>query len=467
MKFNLQLKIAIGSVLMIITLAILSYQYYRTLEQLIVSHLRSESSLRISKNLEAMHLLLKDSETAHRDYLITGKENYLNPYYHTIFQLENLIKNFEKTIHADSVEIAQANMFDKVKPLLNQRINEQRRAIMLKRKNEVNILLDSIDSDLKREELNQISDIIKKMELDEERHLQQLTVEEAEFSKYLIKLVPILTIIFSLLIIGGAIVLILDVSERQKLQLDLALTNHKLRASIDALDASNKELVSINNSLESFSSTVSHDLRSPANQQAALIELLLLKEGPKISEEGKVYLQKIKISASRMKQLISDLLQFSRLGKKEITTTEVDLNEIVKEIVDHHKAQNSKLYKVTVSPLPIVKADKGLINQVWENLISNAFKYSSKVPTPEIIINYESQKNEFVFGIKDNGDGFDMSKATNLFKVFNRMHRSDEFEGTGVGLSIVQKIVEKHGGKIWAQSEPKKGARFYFTLPKG
>ncbi len=466
MKFNLQLKIAIGSVLMIIALAILSYQYYLTLEQLLDSHFRTESSLRISKNLEAMHLLLKDTETAQRDYVITGNDHYLSSYNQYQFQLENQIKTFEKTIHADSVEAEQAELFDNIKPILFNRIAEQKKIIDLKRNNEAHSLLNNIDSYIRRESLNHISDKIKFMESQEEKHLQKLTTKEADYSKNLIKLVPILAVILAILLLGGAVILILDVNDRQRLQNNLYRMNEELTSTVEALDVSNKELVSLNAGLESFSSTVSHDLRSPANQQSVLVDLFLMKDGNSVSDEGKLYLEKIKISANKMKLLISDLLNFSRLGKAELVKSEINFNEMVNEIIQRQQSLYKIMYKINIITLPIVKGDKGLLNQVWENLISNAFKYSSKVDSPEITINYESQKNEYVFWIEDNGDGFDMSKAQQMFKVFERMHRSDEFEGTGVGLSIVKKIIAKHGGKIWAIAEPKKGAVFSFTLPK-
>jgi len=466
MKFNLQFKIAIGSVVMIIALAILSYQYYLTLEQLLDSHFRTESSLRISKNLEAMHLLLKDTEAAQRDYVITGNEHYLNSYNRYQTQLVNQIKTFEKTIHADSVEADQAELFDNIKPILFNRIEEQKKIIFSKRNNKDHPLLHNIDSYERIDSLNHISEKIKFMELQEEKHLQKLTTKEADYSKNIIKFVPILAVILAILLLAGAVVLILDVNDRQRLQNNLSKINEELTSAVEALDISNKELISLNTGLESFSATVSHDLRSPANQQSVLVELFLLKDGNSISDEGKFYLEKIKTSANKMKLLISDLLNFSRLGKAELVKSEIDFNEMVKEIILRHQVLYEIIYKINVTTLPIVRGDKGLLMQAWENLISNAFKYSSKVTAPEITINYESIKNEFIFGIKDNGVGFDMAHAQQMFKAFERMHRSEEFEGTGVGLSIVQKIIAKHGGKIWAIAEPKKGAMFNFTLPK-
>ena len=168
---------------------------------------------------------------------------------------------------------------------------------------------------------------------------------------------------------------------------------------------------------------------------------------------------------SELGNLIDDLLNFSRLGRRELLTHNTDMNAIVEPIVEHHLNGNIN-YKVKVNNLPKCNCDSSLIKQVWENLISNAVKYSANNPTPVIEIGAVKKKNNTVYYIKDNGAGFDMKYYDKLFGVFQRLHNASEFEGTGVGLALTQRIILKHGGKIWAESKINEGSTFYFTISK-
>jgi light-regulated signal transduction histidine kinase (bacteriophytochrome) len=187
----------------------------------------------------------------------------------------------------------------------------------------------------------------------------------------------------------------------------------------------------------------------------------------KLSEDGREFLELINGSANRMSSLIHDLLRFSKLSKSPLDTVEVDMHDLVCETLKEVKASTTD-YKaeVSVQGLSMAYCDQGLMRQVWQNLIGNAVKYSSKKEKPIVEIGCREINSEPVYYIKDNGAGFDSAYASKLFTAFQRLHGPEDFEGTGVGLATVHKIITKHGGRIWADAEIDKGATFYFTLPQ-
>lgn len=229
------------------------------------------------------------------------------------------------------------------------------------------------------------------------------------------------------------------------------------------LEKKNEQLRVINNELESFSYTVSHDLRAPLRAMSLYSGMLESGYTTALGDNGTKLLGKIQKNASKMSQLIDDLLSFSQLEKEEVLKSEINMKELVeniaKEIEDiiPHKA------KVKVNSMKLAFGDKSLLRQVWINLLSNAIKYSRNRENPEIEVGSNPENNTFY--IKDNGVGFDMDYASKLFGVFQRLHSASDFEGTGIGLAIVKRIVAKHGGEVWAESEVDKGTTFYFSLP--
>ncbi len=227
-----------------------------------------------------------------------------------------------------------------------------------------------------------------------------------------------------------------------------------------------EELQIANQELESFSYSVSHDLRAPLRALSGYSKILIEDYSEKLDEEGKQTIQAITHNAERMGMLIDDLLAFSRLGRKEVVKTEVDMKKLVESIVLESSKMTPHDAIIKVGELPLVNGDYALLHQVIFNLISNAVKYSSKQKSPLIEISSEEESDEIVISVKDNGVGFDMQYANKLFGVFQRLHARQEFEGTGVGLAIVKRIIARHGGKVWAEGKVNEGAEFYFSLPK-
>jgi signal transduction histidine kinase len=227
------------------------------------------------------------------------------------------------------------------------------------------------------------------------------------------------------------------------------------------------QLELVNKELEAFSYSVSHDLRTPLRAINGYSTMLKEDYQEKLDAEGNRIIGNVIANARMMGQLIDDLLAFSRLGKKELVSTTIDMQALATNAVNELLQQDlEKDYQINIGLLPLAEADQGMIKQVLINLLGNAVKYSSKKPGPEIEIGSTDEQARTVYYVRDNGVGFDMAYADKLFGVFQRLHSQQEFEGTGVGLALVKRIIDKHKGEVWAEGLENIGATFYFSLPK-
>jgi light-regulated signal transduction histidine kinase (bacteriophytochrome) len=254
-----------------------------------------------------------------------------------------------------------------------------------------------------------------------------------------------------------------DITGRKRAEQEIRQLNADLERRViertDQLEAANKEL-------EAFSYSVSHDLRAPLRAVSGFSQIVLEDYGAQLPEEGKQHLQTICDGAQRMGMLIDDLLSFARLSRLPLTKQIVNAEQQVRDSLDELQSeQNGRALDVRVGELPGCHGDPALLKQVWLNLLSNALKYTKNRALGAVEIGSTREKDTTVYFVRDNGTGFDMQYAGKLFGVFQRLHRQEDFAGTGVGLAIVQRIVNRHGGRIWADSAPDRGATFYFTLP--
>ena len=247
---------------------------------------------------------------------------------------------------------------------------------------------------------------------------------------------------------------------------ELMSAQDQLKILNESLEEKSRELVEANKDLEGFAYSVSHDLRTPLRAIDGFSHQVLKRYEDKLDDEGKRYLNLVRDNTQKMSQLIDDILAFSRMGRLGMSMAEVNMEGLAREVFEElMRVANGRDLTMEIKPLPPAHGDHAILRQVWVNLLGNAIKFTRRNPAAAIQVGSYAEGKENIYFVKDNGAGFDMQYAEKLFGVFQRLHSVEEFEGTGIGLAIVKRIITRHGGRVWAEGKVNQGATVYFALP--
>ncbi|MCB5184199.1 CHASE3 domain-containing protein [Methylobacillus gramineus] len=440
-----------GLLLALTLLLSLSYITYNRTNQFLASSRWVDHTYQVILQLNTVLSELKDAETGQRGYLLSNNDLFLAPYNKAVINLPRQIKQLQDLSAQDQADVEAINT---ISDLILQRLDHLK--VNIDRQRQEGQLFNHPGFTESLESGKAIMDNIRNLVGDISFRQQRLLadrakVAEREASSTLSWIVfGNLTVV--ILLMSSFIVIIKEVKKRM-------LAQREAEQVAAQLQVTNKEL-------ESFSYSVSHDLRSPLRAIDGYSRMLEEDYSDILDQEGLRLLEVVRVNSKKMGQLIDDLLNFARSGRKELVLEEIDIralaNEAWKEVNAENKHPDVQFNNQVSLPS---QGDKALIKQVLLNLLSNALKYSSPKAMPIISVTSEHANNQVLYTITDNGVGFDMTYAHKLFGVFQRLHTSEEFPGTGVGLAIVQRIIVRHGGSVTATSILEQGSAFSFSLP--
>ncbi|MGQ0695986.1 MAG: sensor histidine kinase [Nitrospiraceae bacterium] len=436
--------------LVFIGILVISAVSYRNTSVLIANSgldTRSHELVQLVGNIDvAMH----EAEQIHRRYLVTGEASYLQAYQTVVEQKPTFIKYLNDLTRGSSEQRERVRLLNEV---MDRQMNAEAGAIAQRGRGGFEAVRQMALEGAAKRELDAIHQITIAMESHERQVRRQRVIESAASTTNTIVLLGIGALLQLVLLASVYYLIRHDITERRRVAAELQRRG-------ELLEAANKEL-------ESFSYSVSHDLRAPLRHIDGYAALLRKAAGHSLDEKAARYLQTISDSAKQMGQLIDDLLVFSRMGRQEMLFTTVNLNQLVNGILNDLRLDlQGRQISWTIEALPQVPGDPAMLRQVFMNLITNAIKFTSTRSRAKIEVGVDRRASrEVVIFVRDNGVGFDMQYEKKLFGVFQRLHRVDEFEGTGIGLANVRRIVHRHGGRTWATGILDKGATFYVALP--
>lgn len=452
-----QILPTLGIALGLLCIIYLSAASFSSIDQLQNHAGRVNHTNEVRFELERIIFLVRDAQAATRGYAIAGKEEFLPAFDEVHRLLAPKIADLAAQVADNPAQVRNVGVLkvevQGIMALLEKTVSLRRND------NSGKAALALIANGDGMHASDRIRALVTQMQEREAELLvrrENRVVAGARDTKFLI----VFGTLAVYLVLGGTFwMLVREVRQRKRADQALLEANHELLRHAGQLEQANKEL-------ESFSYSVSHDLRVPLRAVAGYAGMLAEDYEQLLDDEGKRLLRVICDNSKRMGLLIDDLLAFSRLGKAVLSATNINMGALAQNAFEELRGRDDdQAVHFILDPLPPSSGDHTLLRQVWINLISNAIKYSSKAATPEIRISGTSNADESIYSIQDNGVGFDMQYADKLFGVFQRLHSAEEFPGTGVGLAIVQRIVLRHGGRVWAEGVIDQGATFHFSLP--
>ncbi len=450
-RLTIEQRVLAGFSLVFVGILIISLMSYRNTSILLASSGLDSRSHDLIQLLSTIDVTMSEAEDTHRRYLVTGERSYLEAYNKLIGQKAAFSTYLVDLSQNSSEQRHRAVVLDR---LMDRQVSAESKAItQFQERGFQSVRKMALEGAGKRE-LGAIHQIINEMDSHERQAVKQRVMESAAGTRNTITLLGIGAVLQLVLLASVYYLIRHDITERRQVASELQRRG-------ELLEAANKEL-------EAFSYSVSHDLRAPLRHIDGYASLLKKSIEQSMNDKAARYLQTISDSAKQMGQLIDDLLVFSRMGRQEMLHTTVNMDQLIRGILaDLRLDLQARQISWTIASLPEVTGDPSMLRQVFMNLITNALKFTSTRAAAAIEIGVEPPSSpEIVLFVRDNGVGFDMQYAPKLFGVFQRLHRADEFEGTGIGLANVRRIVHRHGGRTWAEGVPDKGATFYVALPK-
>jgi len=449
-RWSIEQRVLAGFGLVFAGIVVISAVSYRNTSVVVRNSQLDTASHELIQLLVSIGHTLDAAENGHRRFLVTGDDSYLKAHRAVLDQAPEYFRYLE-LLTAGTPE--HAPRVARLEELINQQIQVEVQAIEERGQRGAEGVRHLALSGAATHELSEIHTVIAEFESAEQRLTQARVVQSTASTRNTIALLALGALLQLVLLASVYYLIHYDVTARRRIAAEL-----KRRGEL--LQAANKEL-------EAFSYSVSHDLRAPLRHIDGYASLLAKTAGTTLTDKAQRYLQTISDSAKQMGQLIDDLLVFSRMGRQEMLHATVDLNQLVKTVIhDLRLDLHAKPISWTIGSLPVVSADPAMLRQVYMNLISNAVKFTATRPEPKIEIGArDGAQGEVELFVRDNGVGFDMQYVNKLFGVFQRLHRNDEFEGTGIGLANVRRIIHRHGGRTWADGAIDRGATFHFSLP--
>ncbi len=449
-RLTIEQRVLAGFSLVFVGILIISAISYRNTSILLTNSGLNGRSHDLIQLLNTIDAAMSEAEDAHRRYLVTGEASYLEGYKKVTKQKPTFTAYLNDLVRESPEQQQRVGLLDR---MMDRQLNAEAKAIAQFQEGGFRAVKKSAFEGAGKRELGVIHQIIAEMDAHERQAVGRRVVESAAGTRTTIVLLGAGAVLLLVLLAWVYYLIRHDITERRRVA-------GELQRRGELLEAANKEL-------EAFSYSVSHDLRAPLRHIDGYAALLRKSVEHSLNDKAARYLQTISDSATQMGQLIDDLLVFSRMGRQEMLHTAVNLDQLVKNILSDLRLDlQGREISWTIAALPEVQGDPAMLRQVFMNVIANAVKFTSTRPIATIEIGVEHPSStESVLFVRDNGVGFDMQYAPKLFGVFQRLHRADEFEGTGIGLANVRRIVHRHGGRTWAESVPDKGATFYILLP--
>ncbi len=420
----------------------------------------------VLEKLDAALANIVDAETGERGYILTGEESYLEPYNDGLKHVQENLKDLRELTADNSI---QQRSLDHFESLIARKVSELQALIEIRNRNGLEDAIQGVRESAGKQHMDQVRGQIAEMKLEEDR-LLKLRSAEADTSSRKARIVIVSgeVLAFAFLCLAGFVVG-QEMMRRRWAEEEVRQLNRDLERRVAErtaeLDERAKELARSNAELQQFAYVASHDLQEPLRMVASFTQLLAKRYKDKLDDDAREFINYAVDGATRMQTLISDLLTYARAGTQGKPLEPTDSEALFHRVLDSLKFVIEETGAViSHDPLPMVMADPQQLGQLFQNLVTNAIKFRGEQP-PHVKISVQRSGSDWKISVRDNGIGISQEHADRIFVIFQRLHTKTEYPGTGIGLAICKKIVERHGGRIWVEPSPEGGSTFCFTIP--